>query len=284
MIDLSSFKVLFDEELGVNMLYTKSMPYFHTFEIDSALVGLDFVDEKEAEVFFAKVQSNIPKSSKTADELSALQVRQNAERSRNESFGMNSFVKKIIGQSSRNDNVFEISRPTNVKHLQHIGYDPDKGFDVSNIPAEWKSLFIQAGLSDKDLQDQETAQMVIQTIQEHQMAAPPPVSAPPAPAPPPAPGAPAPVVAPPSGRPPVPSRPPPREAPAPAPAPAGSGLLDEIKKGRQLKKLEDQPLPDIGEMKRGEQDDLADKIKKMMDARRQHIKSEPEDEDNNEDW
>ncbi len=40
----------------------------------------------------------------------------------------------------------EVSGPTDFKHVQHIGYDPEKGFECSQIPEQWKSLFRNAGL------------------------------------------------------------------------------------------------------------------------------------------
>jgi len=115
----------------------------------------------------------------------------------------------------------QISRPTNVQHLQHIGYDPDKGFEVSNIPPEWKALFKSAGLKPKDLKDAATAAEIVKTMEQFAEeqgidlpAAPfaPPVSASPAPASSPASG-------PPKSR--APPPPPRRGAPLPAAAKAG---------------------------------------------------------------
>ena len=49
----------------------------------------------------------------------------------------------------------EIGMPTNVKHLQHMGYTEDGGFkfDDEPIPIEWKNLFRAAGVKRKDLED-----------------------------------------------------------------------------------------------------------------------------------
>ena len=35
----------------------------------------------------------------------------------------------------------EIGAPTNFKHVTHIGWDEANGFEVKNLPEEWKSLF-----------------------------------------------------------------------------------------------------------------------------------------------
>ena len=48
--------------------------------------------------------------------------------------------------------------PTNVKHVQHMGYSEDGGFkfDDEPIPIEWKELFRAAGVKRKDLEDKVT--------------------------------------------------------------------------------------------------------------------------------
>ena len=58
----------------------------------------------------------------------------------------------------------EISAPTNFKHITHIGWDESNGFDVRNLPEEWKSLFKAAGVKKKDLEDKATAKLIVDTI------------------------------------------------------------------------------------------------------------------------
>lgn len=244
-----------------------------------------------------------------------------------------------------------VSAPTNVRHLQHIGYDPEKGFEVSNIPEEWKALFKSAGLKPKDLKDKETAQAIIQTmaqysaeenvheeIQQQSMQSSPPMpaipSAPPSaslpvffippppsrmvrntpappeplgfvtpqppvsrgfppPRPPIAPSAPSRSILTPPSKPSAPVQPqvpkiPPKQsesASSAPPVPARSNLLSEIRGGRKLKSVSAEPklLPDIKDLDSDHQDDLAGKIKMMMMARRVNIKSEPEEDDAEED-
>ena len=59
-----------------------------------------------------------------------------------------------------------IGAPTNVQHTQHIGFDPEKGFEIQNIPDEWKVLFKSAGIKPSHLKNPETAQAVFDTIQK----------------------------------------------------------------------------------------------------------------------
>ncbi len=59
-----------------------------------------------------------------------------------------------------------ISAPESFEHRSHVGWDQQSGFDVENLPPEWKVLFKNAGLKRKDLKDAETAKFVMGHIAE----------------------------------------------------------------------------------------------------------------------
>jgi len=40
----------------------------------------------------------------------------------------------------------QVSAPTDFKHESHIGWDSERGFEIRNIPPEWKKLFQAAGV------------------------------------------------------------------------------------------------------------------------------------------
>jgi len=132
-----------------------------------------------------------------------------------------------------------IGSPTNVKHEAHVGWDAERGFEVRNLPDEWKALLKSAGVRRRDLEDQQTARKIVDAI-SHGMTKEDLAAMPPLPgvtdrqaAPPPLPATPTPAAAeaptpsakptkppPPPPRPtPPPSRPPPPPAPAPTTAP-----------------------------------------------------------------
>ena len=59
----------------------------------------------------------------------------------------------------------EISKPTNVKHVGGIKFDPRKGiFDTKNVPQEWKIIFKNAGITKNDLKDEEFATEIFEKI------------------------------------------------------------------------------------------------------------------------
>ena len=41
----------------------------------------------------------------------------------------------------------DISLPTNFQHISHVGWDPNKGFDLENVDPKLKQFFSKAGKS-----------------------------------------------------------------------------------------------------------------------------------------
>ena len=60
-----------------------------------------------------------------------------------------------------------ISAPTNVTHVTHVGWSPQKGFELRNLPDEWKQIFKAAGVRRSDLTDPETARVIVTLIAEN---------------------------------------------------------------------------------------------------------------------
>ena len=46
----------------------------------------------------------------------------------------------------------DISLPTNFQHISHVGWDPNKGFDLENVDPKLKQFFSKAGVSERELQ------------------------------------------------------------------------------------------------------------------------------------
>jgi hypothetical protein len=59
----------------------------------------------------------------------------------------------------------QIGAPSNFQHLAHIGFDPVTGFDVKNIPPEWKILFDKAGVTKEQLENKDTAKFIVDFVQ-----------------------------------------------------------------------------------------------------------------------
>lgn len=143
-----------------------------------------------------------------------------------------------------------ISGPTNFSHDTHVGWDMDHGFEVRNIPAEWKRLFMEAGVKKSELQDPETRKAILNAVRQSVYGAPP---------------------APPSGvlgiagPPPPPAPPAPPAAPgAPAPPPGGVDLAALLQaKANALK------TPDLTNMSEQQEGNIVDAIQNALSSRRQ---------------
>eukprot|EP01102_Stenamoeba_stenopodia_P012593 TRINITY_DN3997_c1_g1_i1.p1 TRINITY_DN3997_c1_g1~~TRINITY_DN3997_c1_g1_i1.p1 ORF type:complete len:350 (+),score=104.17 TRINITY_DN3997_c1_g1_i1:50-1051(+) len=73
---------------------------------------------------------------------------------------------KMFGGSKKKEEVHVpvVGAPTDFKHESHIGWDPERGFEIRNIPPEWKALFQSAGIKKSELKDAETAKFIVNTV------------------------------------------------------------------------------------------------------------------------
>merc|ERR1712137_913874 len=169
-----------------------------------------------------------------------------------------------------------IGGPTDFKHESHIGWDMENGFDIRNIPPEWRKLFQAAGVKKSDLQDADTRKLIVSTINSNLGGdAPPP--APAAPPPPPAPNAPPPPPAP--GGPPAP----------PGPPAVGGGLAAALAAKRDNlanAAQREESTPNISNISSQQGSSLADTLANVLSTRRAGIESAGGDDygDEDDDW
>eukprot|EP01114_Cavostelium_apophysatum_P014197 TRINITY_DN3620_c0_g1_i1.p1 TRINITY_DN3620_c0_g1~~TRINITY_DN3620_c0_g1_i1.p1 ORF type:complete len:332 (-),score=93.79 TRINITY_DN3620_c0_g1_i1:56-1051(-) len=69
-----------------------------------------------------------------------------------------------------------IEGPTNVTHVAHVGFGSD-GFDIRNIPPEWRAIMKSAGVKRSDLQNSETVSVILSTISQSLASSVPPTPA-----------------------------------------------------------------------------------------------------------
>nr|XP_009862217.2 uncharacterized protein LOC104266813 isoform X2 [Ciona intestinalis] len=60
----------------------------------------------------------------------------------------------------------DISMPSGFKHVGHVGWDPNKGFDTNNMDPDVKELFNNAGVTEDDMHDKEKAQFIYDFIEK----------------------------------------------------------------------------------------------------------------------
>jgi len=73
-------------------------------------------------------------------------------------------MKKKTKKKGPKGTIKEITGPTKVVHNSHIGWDPKSGFQIRNIPPEWKELFKAAGVRPSELKNPETAAFIMTTV------------------------------------------------------------------------------------------------------------------------
>ncbi|KAG8548963.1 hypothetical protein GDO81_023386 [Engystomops pustulosus] len=61
----------------------------------------------------------------------------------------------------------DIGAPSGFKHVSHVGWDPNNGFDVNALDPELRDLFSKAGISDAQLKDAETSKLIYDFIEQH---------------------------------------------------------------------------------------------------------------------
>jgi Wiskott-Aldrich syndrome protein len=157
ILDLSKYSTLFSQELYVGCVYNCSDALFHSFEIDSGFVGFSFVDNNEAKDFSQKVLQAIPKHDPS---VPTAPMQKNTIKTWVSKASMATGIKLPGVQQGMN-----IGVPTGFVHKQHIGYDPAKGFECSDIPEQWKAMFRSAGIKKADLQSPEKAAVIYETLQ-----------------------------------------------------------------------------------------------------------------------
>jgi hypothetical protein len=54
----------------------------------------------------------------------------------------------------------DIGNPMDFRHIQHVGWDPNKGFDLNGVDNQLRSFFEKAGISAQELKDDETRNFI----------------------------------------------------------------------------------------------------------------------------
>ncbi|KAK1898981.1 Wiskott-Aldrich syndrome protein [Dissostichus eleginoides] len=261
MFDMKMGRMVWEQEIYNQIVYSSPQPFFHTFESDDCQVGLNFSMQQEAEDFRHAVEDkinqrntrqvkkqrppppsdrgNLPrvpieKGGHGALHMATVDIqnpdihssRYRAMPPPAVSLGLISKEKKDKKKGKKGPKLSkaDIGAPSGFKHVGHVGWDPN------NIDPDMWKLLSQAGISADAMNDEQTSQMVLNVIEQsggmeavkREMNRGGP--------PPPPPGRQGPL-------PPVPGL----GAPAPPPARSRSGALPPIRLGKKLKNVIDSP-------------------------------------------
>ncbi|KAF9130526.1 hypothetical protein BGW39_002984 [Mortierella sp. 14UC] len=127
--------IVWEQELYQGFAYHQDMPFFHTFQADNYVAGFSFADEHEAEVFYSKVNGRArlrPFKPVASSGTLAKSAKAGGAQGRNKFPLHNGKLDKS-----------RIGMPSDFRHVGHIGWDPDVGFEAQNIDPAWRTLFNQ---------------------------------------------------------------------------------------------------------------------------------------------
>ncbi|KAL7647526.1 UNVERIFIED_CONTAM: hypothetical protein RMT77_001126 [Armadillidium vulgare] len=181
--DIVKEQKLLEQEIYNLFSYHVSLPFFHQFEGENQMIGLNFADNQEAEAFSkvitdrleAKLRKKEERKRQQQLEMNAHQPQaQNQHRPQNT--GQVSSVQPTHntnrnrvrkGRRTHKIRKDQISEPTNFQHITHVGFDQDKGITSFNANDELNEFFKLAGVSQKLLQDDNTRKFIYDFIDQH---------------------------------------------------------------------------------------------------------------------
>nr|KAG5699502.1 hypothetical protein BaRGS_020061 [Batillaria attramentaria] len=189
---------IWEQELYNQFRYKTPRDYFHTFEAHDNVVGLNFASEDEANKFKNAVEGklqerqlrrrekkrqptqhasmnktpnsrppNIPQPSHN-NMMSPPTVTTNLELgAKNGSTEVLSKKDKKKGDKKGKLTKADIGAPTEFRHVSHVGWDPNKGFDMNNLDSDMQQLFQSVGISGDSQVDKETVDFIYDFVEKH---------------------------------------------------------------------------------------------------------------------
>uniref|UniRef100_A0A0A9X600 Neural Wiskott-Aldrich syndrome protein n=3 Tax=Lygus hesperus TaxID=30085 RepID=A0A0A9X600_LYGHE len=174
-------QMIWEHEIYNNMNYLAPTSFLHTFEAEDCIIAFNFADEDEG-VFLRKtlLQKLETKKQRRMDKRN---------RSHNNNVAMPRTIQgpeinstmptanKMINNKSRavgkkdgkkRLTKADIGLPENFKHISHVGWDPNKGFDFGKIEdPQLKEFLLKAGVSESHLRDKDTRDFIYDFIQRN---------------------------------------------------------------------------------------------------------------------
>ncbi|KAL1130692.1 hypothetical protein AAG570_011933 [Ranatra chinensis] len=182
--------LLWEHEVYNNMQYLAPTTFLHTFEAEDCITGFNFANEYEGamlrEVLLEKLESKkqrrmdmggTPNGTVVtgtgggggAVTTSSYQFHHRPATGSSSLIGKHRGVTATLSSSSSSAKKrltkADIGKPHNFRHVSHVGWTPDRGFDLDNVEdPQLKEFFAKAGVSETQLQDRETREFIYDFI------------------------------------------------------------------------------------------------------------------------
>jgi len=200
IVDPEKREVVWEYDIDSNMTYEQNEDYLHVFPYKTikCMAGFSFNNETEGRDFYncviyrhmstkaSPVSSRIgsPKLStitpsttvattikldKKDDKKKKHKKEKKEKKSKKGLFGFGSSKSKSKSKKGKKGGIdkSQIGKPTNFRHEQYIGYDPEKGFVTQNASPEWQEIFKKAGITPEILADERSREIVNKFIKKH---------------------------------------------------------------------------------------------------------------------
>ncbi|XP_077989435.1 actin nucleation-promoting factor WASL-like [Glandiceps talaboti] len=185
--DLKKREKVWEQELYNQFRYTMPRPFFHTFSMDDCQAALNFANDVEAKTFYSVIQEKIrqkqqrkaekkrqapaqprsaPPPKPVATALPMAPPTAPAPAPTQEATAIFRKKDKKKGKDKKKKlTKTDIGLPSDFRHVGHVGWDPDKGFDTENLDPDLKNLFDTVGISESQLKDKETSKFIYDFIE-----------------------------------------------------------------------------------------------------------------------
>ncbi|XP_016136626.1 wiskott-Aldrich syndrome protein-like [Sinocyclocheilus grahami] len=190
LYDIKAGNLVWEQEIYNQLMYRRTKPFFHTFPGDDCQVGLNFADVTEADSFFAVVEEKISQRNNRFDKqqrkgheyrdhgvlpplpppngsgtptssampplvLSNSQNQMTPSKSKKDKKEKDKKSKKKVSKLLKGD----IGAPSGFTHVSHLGMGPN------NLDPELMKVLSCAGISEADMNDSETSQLIYDVIE-----------------------------------------------------------------------------------------------------------------------
>uniref|UniRef100_A0A3P8TXU4 WASP actin nucleation promoting factor a n=1 Tax=Amphiprion percula TaxID=161767 RepID=A0A3P8TXU4_AMPPE len=199
MFDLKAERLVWEQELYNQIVYSSPQPFFHTFHADDCQVGLNFSEQREAEAFQNAVEEKInqrnnrqekkqrPLPTNDRSSLPPLPPEKGSggpgsfhmatvdiqnpdiQSSRYRSMPSPAATSVLSGKGKKDKknkkkgpklSKADIGAPSGFKHVSHVGWDPH------NLDPDLLKLLSQAGIGEADMKDEHTSQLIYNVIEQ----------------------------------------------------------------------------------------------------------------------
>ena len=186
VVNVVKQNVEWEQEIYNSFTYNVKSVSFHSFEADDCVAGLNFSIPAEAEHFRQAIEEKLQvREQRKIERKRTTLKRPPAEISRPSKITQTNTkqvdpisaptiitditINKKTGKGGKKVKLTkgDIGAPSGFQHVSHVGWDPKGGFDANNIEPQWKKLFDSAGVTEGQLQDEDTSQFIYNFIEQN---------------------------------------------------------------------------------------------------------------------